>query len=249
MHGTFIHVVRHEGFFGLYSGLSASMLRQLTYSTVRFGIYEELKSSYTTSNSTPALPELVAMACISGFVGGIAGNPADVLNVRMQHDAMQPPQLRRNYKNAIDGLVRMTREEGIRALFRGMWPNCIRAVLMTISQLASYDKFKLTLVERIRMDDGLVTQFTASCAAGIVATTVCSPVDVVKTRIMSAHESKGLARLLSGICTAEGFGWIFRGWVPSFIRLGPHTIATFLFLEQHKKVYKMLKGIEEVETT
>jgi len=42
-------------------------------------------------------------------------------------------------------------------------------------------------------------------------------------------------------------GWMFRGWVPSFIRLGPHTVATFLFLEQHKKMYRKLKGIEEAE--
>jgi hypothetical protein len=35
----------------------------------------------------------------------------------------------------------------------------------------------------------------------------------------------------------------FRGWVPSFIRLGPHTIATFLFLEEHKKLYRKLKGV------
>lgn len=249
MYGTFIHVCRNEGLLGLYSGLSASMLRQLTYSTVRFGIYEELKSGYTTPNSSPALPELIAMASISGFMGGVAGNPADVLNVRMQHDAMQPPQLRRNYTNAIDGLVRITREEGARTLFRGVWPNSIRAVLMTISQLASYDKFKLILIEQIQMGDGLVTQFAASCAAGIVATAVCSPVDVLKTRIMSAHESKGLARLLSSIYKAEGLSWLFRGWVPSFIRLGPHTVATFLFLEQHKRVYKMLKGIEIEEVT
>lgn len=245
MRGTFAHVLKHDSLLGLYRGLSASLLRQITYSTTRFGIYEELKADYTTGTSKPALPALIAMASTSGFLGGIAGNPADVLNVRMQHDAALPPARRRNYRNAIDGLVRVVREEGPAALFRGVWPNSMRAVLMTASQLASYDTFKRLIVEHTPLEEGLATHFAASLAAGTVATTVCSPVDVIKTRIMSAHETQGLGRLLSEIYKAEGVRWVFRGWVPSFIRLGPHTIATFLFLEQHKKIYRRLKGVEE----
>ena len=185
------------------------------------------------------------MASTSGFLGGVAGNPADVLNVRMQHDAALPAADRRNYKNAIDGLIRMTREEGWRSLFRGVWPNSVRAVLMTASQLASYDGFKRVLLTNTGMDDNLTTHFTASFLAGFVATTVCSPVDVIKTRIMSAKESEGLAKLLVRIYKLEGVSWMFRGWVPSFIRLGPHTVVTFIFLEQHKKMYRHLKGFED----
>ena len=185
------------------------------------------------------------MASTSGFLGGVAGNPADVLNVRMQHDAALPVAEQRKYKNAIDGLIRMAREEGWKSLFRGVWPNSMRAVLMTASQLASYDGFKQLLLEKTSLKDNLYTHFTASFLAGFVATTVCSPVDVIKTRIMSSKDSESIITLLERIYRAEGVTWMFRGWVPSFIRLGPHTIATFLFLEQHKKIYRHLKGIDE----
>lgn len=248
MVGTFAHVLKADGILGLYSGLSASLLRQITYSTTRFGIYEELKARLTTPTSAPSFPTLIAMASTSGFIGGIAGNPADVLNVRMQHDAALPVEQRRNYKNAIDGLIRMTREEGSKSLFRGVWPNSMRAVLMTASQLASYDGFKRLLLQYTPMEEGLTTHFTASLMAGFVATTVCSPVDVIKTRVMSATESKGLAKLMADVYRVEGVGWMFRGWVPSFIRLGPQTIFTFLFLEQHKKIYRSLKGAVEPVT-
>ncbi|KAI4149970.1 MAG: hypothetical protein LQ341_001207 [Variospora aurantia] len=242
---TFIHILRHDGFLGLYSGLSASLLRQLTYSTTRFGVYEELKSSTTTATTSPSFPSLIAMASTSGFLGGVAGNPADVLNVRMQHDAALPTHARRNYKHAIDGLVRMTREEGWRSLFRGVLPNSMRAVLMTASQLASYDGFKRLILTHTPLEDNLATHFSASFLAGFVATTICSPVDVIKTRVMSAKESEGLRALLIKVYRVEGVGWMFRGWVPSFVRLGPHTIATFLFLEQHKKLYRRFRGVQE----
>jgi len=268
MFRTLVHIVKDDSVLGLYRGvrclyllrpgtpspitntfarlqLSASLLRQLTYSTTRFGIYSELKETFTTARSSPSLPSLIAMASTSGFLGGIAGNPADVLNVRMQHDAALPVDKRRNYKNAIDGLVRMTREEGWRALFRGVGANSMRAVLMTASQLASYDGFKRVLLEKTNLEDNLTTHFSASFLAGFVATTVCSPVDVIKTRVMSAHTKENLLALLRKWVAKEGVGWTFKGWVPSFVRLGPHTIATFLFLEQHKKIYRHTKGLDD----
>ncbi|KAI9823842.1 MAG: hypothetical protein M1819_001122 [Sarea resinae] len=248
MTSMFVHVVKESGLRGLYSGLSASLLRQLTYSTTRFGIYSELKSRITPPDSNaapPSLPTLVAIASFSGFIGGLAGNPADIINVRMQYDASLPAAERRNYRNALHGLVRMTREEGWKSLLRGAWPNSARAVLMTASQLASYDQFKSAILAHTALPDGLSTHFAASLCAGFVATTVCSPADVIKTRVMSSAENKSLVRILTDIFRAEGLSWMFRGWVPSFVRLGPHTIATFLFLEQHKKIYRHLKGLND----
>lgn len=38
--GQTMKIVRTQGLFAMYNGLSASILRQATYSTTRFGIYE-----------------------------------------------------------------------------------------------------------------------------------------------------------------------------------------------------------------
>lgn len=43
MFSTMISIAKNEGLLQLYAGLSASLLRQATYSTVRFGVYEKLK--------------------------------------------------------------------------------------------------------------------------------------------------------------------------------------------------------------
>ena len=244
MSGTFLHILKTAGPSGLYSGLSASLLRQLTYSTTRFGIYEDLKTRLAPRDGKKhSMAMLIALSSASGFVGGFAGNPADVLNVRMQHDASLPAAQRRNYRNALEGLVRMAREEGVASWFRGVVPNAARAAAMTSSQLASYDVFKRTLVAYCGMADGVTTHFPASLAAGVVAATVTSPVDVVKTRVMSAKGGDvGLVEVLRGLYRAEGMRWMFKGWVPSFLRLGPQTICTFLFLESHRDIYRKIKG-------
>ncbi len=241
MSGTFVHIIKHEGPRGLYNGLSASLLRQLTYSTTRFGIYEELKSRYAPRNSNgtqkpPSFALLIAMSCAAGFVGGFVGNAADVLNVRMQHDASLPHAKRRNYAHALDGLVRMARDEGVKSWFRGVVPNSMRAAAMTASQLASYDVFKRTILRLTPMEDGIGTHFTASFLAGVVAATVTSPIDVIKTRVMSAAGHCSLPKLLGEIYAAEGLRWMFKGWVPSFLRLGPYVLPLLLFFSPAKKL-------------
>jgi dicarboxylate transporter 10 len=219
MSGTFVNILRNDGVLGLYSGLSASLLRQLTYSTVRFGIYEEMKSRY--GKADPSFPMLIVMASTSGFVGGVAGNFADVLNVRMQHDASLPLEQRRNYKHAVDGMIRMAREEGMLSWFRGWLPNSCRAAAMTASQLASYDVVKRALLDYTPLKDNLTTHFSASFLAGLVAATVTSPIDVIKTKVMSSNQKQGILQLIGDIYRTDGVRWMFKGWVPSFLRLGP----------------------------
>ncbi|KAI5788511.1 mitochondrial dicarboxylate carrier [Geopyxis carbonaria] len=223
MSGTLVTILRTEGVLAIYSGVS-------TYSTTRFGVYEEMKSRLKTpGGDKPGFGALLTMAFVSGGIGGLAGNPADVINVRMQQDRANPPGQRRNYRRA--------RRPRVSSLFRGVGPNALRAGLMTASQLATYDHAKALLLTYTPLRDGMGTHFAASLLSGLVATTVCSPVDVIKTRIMTSHDTHGIWHLLRETTRREGLRWAFRGWVPSFARLGPHTVFTFLALEQHKKRY------------
>lgn len=235
-------IITKEGFFKIYSGLTASLLRQATYSTARFGIYEWLKESYVTKyNVQPTTSVLLPMSMLAGALGGLVGNPSDVVNIRMQNDSSLPVAQRRNYRNAFDGIFRIVKEENISTLFRGLTPNLVRGVLMTASQVVTYDLAKGLLVDHLNLDPAKKsTHFSASLLAGLVATTVCSPADVVKTRIMNAKGASdgGALTILSKAVKNEGVGFMFRGWLPSFIRLGPHTIVTFLALEQLRK-YKI----------
>ncbi|KAI0112197.1 mitochondrial carrier domain-containing protein [Nemania sp. FL0031] len=245
MSGTFMHIVRASGPRGLYDGLTASLLRQMTYSTVRFGVYEDLKRRFTPEGQKPTLPLLIGLSAFSGLLGGLSGNAADVVNVRMQQDATLPAAHKRHYRHGLDGMIKMARTEGLSSWFRGVWPNSTRAALMNASQLASYDTFKVMLMSYTPLGDTTTTHFASSLLAGFVATTICSPVDVIKSRVMSAHTNKGLLSLISEIYAKEGVTWMFKGWVPAFLRLGPQTICTFLFLEAHRTAYRRIKGLDE----
>ncbi|EPB88914.1 hypothetical protein HMPREF1544_04304 [Mucor circinelloides 1006PhL] len=236
MLGTVKNIIRTEGPLKLYAGLSASILRQATYSTARLGGYEKLKQLLLQREKNPSTVQLLMCSTAAGIAGGICGNPGDVINVRMQNDGQLPAHLKRNYMHAFDGLLRMAKEEGIASLFRGVGPNINRAILMTSSQCVSYDRFKAFFQQYL--NEGIGLHLLSSTLAGLVATTACSPVDVIKTRMMSATGTEGRLSAIGvtmAMYRSEGLFSFFKGWTPSFMRTGPQTIFTFIFLEQFKK--------------
>lgn len=231
-------IVKADGVPGLYAGLTGTILRQLTYTTARLGIYDVLKDRVIPRSQVNNMLYLLPASVFSGMCGGLAGNFADVVMVRMQNDASLPVDQRRNYKNALDGVWKIYKNEGgIRTLFTGWKPNMVRGVLITASQVVTYDMVKDALVRKAHMDPKAhSTHFLASISAGLVATTVSSPADVIKTRIMSSSgEGQPAFKILRDLVKKEGPGFMFRGWLPAFARLGPNTMLIFLVLEQLRK--------------
>ena len=136
--------IAQSGFRSLYTGLTASLMRQMSYSLVRLGTYEDMKARISRSGP-PSTPTLILMASFAGILGGIAGNPAgsshcafflvsprdiartlDILLVRMTSDSIRPPDKRYGYPNAFTGLISLIKEEGLRGLARGLTPNTVR---------------------------------------------------------------------------------------------------------------------------
>lgn len=235
--------VAESGVRSLYTGLTASLLRQMSYSLVRLGTYESMKEQLSKSGR-PDSGKLLLAAMAAGGLGGIAGNPADILLVRMTSDSIRPPEKRYNYRNALTGLVDLVKVEGVTGLFRGLGTNTIRAVLMNGSQVWSYDLFKSILLHNpvpiidYQFRDNLGLHMVSSTLAGTVATTVCSPADVMRSRLMSASGKSQPLEVLKRSLREEGPRFLFKGWTPAFIRLGPNTIFMFVFLEQLKKGWR-----------
>ncbi|KAK1554132.1 hypothetical protein Q3G72_008252 [Acer saccharum] len=241
-----IRIIKTEGVAALYSGVSATVLRQTLYSTTRMGLYDILKQKWTDKDSnTMPLIRKISAGLIAGGIGAAVGNPADVAMVRMQADGRLPPAQRRNYKSVIDAITQMSKQEGVTSLWRGSSLTVNRAMIVTASQLASYDSIKETILEKGLMKDGLGTHVTASFAAGFVASVASNPVDVIKTRVMNMKVETGKEPPYKGAidCAlktvrAEGPMALYKGFIPTISRQGPFTVMLFVTLEQVRKLLK-----------
>ncbi|KAH0828783.1 mitochondrial carrier domain-containing protein [Lanmaoa asiatica] len=209
--------VRTAGFRGLYDGITGTWMRQMSYSLCRFWAYDESKRILGANPQSPPWV-LAAAGVMAGSIAGVVGNPGEV--------------------------VMMVREEGPSSLVRGVGPNVFRSILMNSSQLASYDFFKSELLKTSYFEDNIYCHFTASFAAGTVATTVCSPADVLKSRIMNASGpgSSSTLGVIRASLANEGPMFMLKGWLPAWTRLQPTTILIFLTLEQLKRAVDWQRG-------
>lgn len=236
--GTFgygAYLAKTKGPTALYSGLTASLGRQMTYSMARFAAYDYFKFLKTENKRPLTGFEKFYIAFGGGVVGGIIGTPCDCVNVRMQIDSAYEKSnpKRRNYSHVFNGLSRTYAEEGGAALMRGYEFATLRAGMMTVGQIAMYDVFK-ELAMTNKMPDNIATHFLCGSLAGICGCLYTMPLDVLKSRYMGAKpgQYKGLADCTIQTFKSGGPQAFFKGFAPAGIRIIPQTILTWVFKEQ-----------------
>lgn len=245
------NIIKNEGISTLYTGLSAGLLRQATYTTTRLGIYTWLFETFSTGDKPPGFFMKAALGMTAGGCGAFVGTPAEVALIRMTSDGSLPVEKRRNYSSVFNALARIYKEEGVTTLWRGATPTIARAMVVNAAQLASYSQAKQAILGSGYIQDGIFCHFVASMISGLVTTIASMPVDIAKTRLQSMKyvdgvpEYKGAADVLGNVIKKEGFFALWKGFTPYYFRLGPHTVLTFIFLEQANIAYKLhVLGIE-----
>ncbi|UJR14576.1 hypothetical protein I4U23_001572 [Adineta vaga] len=238
-------IIRNEGIRGLYASLSAGLFRQATYTTTRLGVYQILLERYReVDGRPPKLSVNLLLGIISGGLGAFVGTPAEVALVRTSLDGRLPIHERRNYKHVFDALIRITHEEGVLRLWRGAIPTVVRAMIVNAAQMPTYSQTKQMLISADIMQQGLSLHVAASLVAALVTTTVSLPIDIIKTRyqnmkvIQGKPEYSGIVDVFQRILHKEGILSFWKGFTPYFSRLGPHTILTFIFVEQFNVQYQ-----------
>ncbi|XP_076634508.1 mitochondrial 2-oxoglutarate/malate carrier protein [Colletes latitarsis] len=235
-------VIRNEGVLKLYSGLSAGLVRQATYTTVRLGIYNQMQEYWKQRHpGKPNFGVLSLMAGTAGALGAFVGTPADVALVRMTADGRLPKDQRRNYKNVFHAFAKIAKDEGITTLWRGSVATMGRAVVVNVSQLATYSEIKFLLSSKSNMKEGIGLHFWASLLSGFITTFNSMPFDITKTRIQnlkSTSKPPGMISMMSSIAKNEGLTALWKGFLPTYCRVGPHTILVFIVNEQIVNLFR-----------
>ncbi|XP_075271323.1 uncharacterized protein LOC142360706 isoform X2 [Opisthocomus hoazin] len=144
--GTLSTMVRTEGPRSLYSGLAAGLQRQMSFASIRIGLYDSVKQLYTPKGAESAgLGARVLAGCTTGAVAVTCAQPTDVVKVRFQANGALPAGARR-YSGTVDAYCTIAREEGVRGLWRGTLPNIARNAIINCGELVTYDLVKDALL-------------------------------------------------------------------------------------------------------
>ena len=82
------------------------------------------------------------------------------------------------------------------------------------------------------IEEGFFLHSMASFVTGFVAATVAAPFDIIKTRTMNSTTFEFPTSILRRLLEKEGISTLFRGWLPSYLRLGPHAMICFPVFEK-----------------
>lgn len=232
-------ISRTEGITAMYAGLSAALTRQVTYTTLRLGLYSTLRERLTDDSGKTSMLAKFGAGTAAGGIASAMSTPVEVSMVRMYSDGGSAQ--RRGYRNIFDALLRIAREEGVRGLWSGATPTIVRSMVANCVQLGSYDQAKEGFL-KAGFEDGIGVHVSASSLSGLAYSFVTLPIDSAKTRLQNQRPVDGvlpyrnLGHAMVKVARLEGFGSLWKGFLPYFSRCAGHTVAMFLVLEQVKKL-------------
>ncbi|CAO3681375.1 hypothetical protein G6F70_004114 [Rhizopus microsporus] len=138
VHGTRL-IVAEEGIGGIYRGLGPVMARQGANSAVRFSCYSYFKTTLQSwrGKGDEPLPSAhtFAAGALAGIVTVYSTMPLDVVKTRMQ--GLDAKIL---YKNSIDCLIQVVKQNGIFSLWKGTTPRLARLIFSGGIVFTVYEK-------------------------------------------------------------------------------------------------------------
>lgn len=240
--GTISTMVRTEGPRSLYNGLVAGLQRQLCFASIRIGLYDNVKNFYTGGKDNPSVLIRILAGCTTGAMAVSFAQPTDVVKVRFQAQ-MNLSGVARRYSGTMQAYKQIYQLEGFRGLWKGTLPNITRNALVNCTELVTYDLIKEAILRHNLLSDNLPCHFVSAFGAGFVTTVIASPVDVVKTRYMNSPpgQYKSAINCAWTMLTKEGPTAFYKGFVPSFLRLGSWNVVMFVSFEQIKRAMMVTK--------
>ncbi|KAK3711937.1 hypothetical protein QZH41_009434 [Actinostola sp. cb2023] len=137
MFGTMITLAKREGVKTMYKGLIPGIHRQLCFASIRIGLYDSVKKLYGDEDvNNPKVFKKIAASITTGIMAVSVAQPTEVVKIRFQADAA------RYNTGAIATYGVIFRNEGLKGLWKGVFPNMARLATVNASELVVYDSIK-----------------------------------------------------------------------------------------------------------
>uniref|UniRef100_A0A674MKX3 Mitochondrial glycine transporter n=1 Tax=Takifugu rubripes TaxID=31033 RepID=A0A674MKX3_TAKRU len=211
MFAVFLNVVRTENVFSLWRGVSPSFLRCIPGVGIYFSTFYSLKQHFFQERAANA-GEAVLLGAGARAVAGVCMLPFTVIKARFESGFY-------NYLSVPGAVRSMYETEGMRALFSGLPATLLRDAPFSGIYVMFYSQTKKLLPPEVTSSSCVpLVNFGCGVVAGIMASVVTQPADVVKTNIQISKTRLGTVQAARHIYKEHGIGGFFCGAVPRCLR-------------------------------
>ena len=238
MPATVGEIARGEGVAALYRGFVAAGLREMSYSSLRFGLYEPLKKALGAEDpATAPFYKKVLAGLLAGAFASAVASPTDLLKIRAQSETGAARSIAahcRDIANVPGGQAFWPLN-----FYNGVSATILRASCLGATKMATYDGTKTWLRSAAGWRDDVpkeryALQGVAAFVAGFAITVTTSPATNARTFIMSSPPGrfKHLGDALLFIVQERGPLGLFRGFGAQWARFGPYAVVQYYTWEQ-----------------
>nr|CAD7567871.1 unnamed protein product [Timema californicum] len=248
---TGLGIVHEEGVVMLWRGVTPAIYRHVVYSGIRIVTYETLRDKIFKKEPDGSFPiwKSAMSGVISGALAQFFASPTDLIKVQIQMEGRRrllgkPPRVHGTW----DAFTKIVNKGGLKGLWKGSVPNVQRAALVNLGDLTTYDSVKRFLLTHTSLNgQSFHSHFMQVGSESLclrptclVAATMGTPADVVKTRIMNQPtDSKGYGLVYKSSIDClvktvenEGLFALYKGFLPVWIRMAPWSLTFWLSFEQ-----------------
>lgn len=149
--------------------------------------------------------------------------PFELVKIRMQDKAQA-----HKYNGLIDCVRKTVQAEGVLALYNGLESTAWRHILWNSGYFGCIFQVKALLPKASAKSEQIRNDLLSGAIGGTVGTILNTPMDVVKSRIQNSPKVAGSVPkynwawpALGTVMREEGFGALYKGFLPKVLRLGP----------------------------
>jgi len=217
----------------LHAGFTAMILKSFMFHSSRVMLYDVFRRRFL--NIDAENQEMISIPSAL-MCGGAAGCIAQALYHPFEMVTRDIPKA----SSFMTTLKSFHWKSGVARILREMGPRCTQACLLTAGDVVTYDLCKRNLKKHLHLKEDLPVQLASSIVAGLVASLLSHPVDVIRSRLLSQptdENGKGLSykgslEYLVKLIKEEGAFSMYKGFLPCWIRLGSWSVVFWLSLEQ-----------------
>jgi len=223
-------VMTADGLQGLWRGVLPSLYRTVPGVGLYFSSMHWMRHS--VFNGKPNAGQSLLIGAAARTFAGSVMIPFTVVKTRMESGAFQ-------YRSVFTALNSILCAEGLRGLTRGLGPTLARDVPFSSLYLAFYDLLKKEVTSNTRLASisPEVAHMAAGLGAGLLASLVTQPADVVKTQMQLGKQRK-ISSALASIYREGGVGGFAVGLAPRMLR---RSVMAALAWTVYEKITTSLK--------
>ncbi|KAK2142548.1 hypothetical protein LSH36_940g01003 [Paralvinella palmiformis] len=232
--GVLKKMIGEGGVKSLWRGNGTNVLKIAPESAIKFAAYEQIKKFFTGKSNETTIVERFASGSMAGAIAQTCIYPMEVIKTRLAVSKSG------QYKGILDCGLKIFKENGAKALFKGYIPNLIGIIPYAGIDLTIYETLKQWYIKRNpeNQDPGVPVLLACGTVSSTFGQVASYPLALVRTKLQAGVTvvgSGGFMPLAKHIVKEEGFRGLYSGIAPNFLKVLPAVSISYVIYEKAKQ--------------